>query len=85
MKAGKALGLEFADRVGASCCPAPGAFGSMDILTWEALAARNICLSEQMGLDCAVVCNGCYKSLYDVNEKLKENADERKKVNELLK
>jgi heterodisulfide reductase subunit B len=57
----------------------------MDILTWEALAARNVCLSEQMGLDCTVVCNGCYKSLYDTNEKLKENPSERAKVNELLK
>jgi heterodisulfide reductase subunit B len=85
LKTSKALGVELVDLVGASCCPAPGAFGSMDILTWEALAARNVCLSEQMGLDCTVVCNGCYKSLYDVNEKLKENADERKKVNELLK
>ncbi len=57
----------------------------MDILTWEALAARNICLSEKMGLDCTVVCNGCYKSLYDVNEKLKENPEEKDKVNKLLK
>jgi heterodisulfide reductase subunit B len=57
----------------------------MDVLTWEALAARNICLSEKMGLDCTVVCNGCYKSLYDVNEKLKENPAEKEKVNELLK
>ena len=85
IKTGKALGLEFVDLVGASCCPAPGAFGSMDILTWEALAARNVCLSEKMGLDCAVVCNGCFKSLYDVNEKLKENPAEKAKVNELLK
>jgi heterodisulfide reductase subunit B len=85
IKTGKMLGMEFADLEGASCCPAPGAFGSMDILTWEALAARNLCLSEKMGLDCAVVCNGCYKSLYDVNEKLKENPAEKAKVNELLK
>ena len=85
LKTAKNLGLEFADLVGASCCPAPGAFGSMDVLTWEALAARNICLSEKMGLDCTVVCNGCYKSLYDVNEKLKENPTEKAKVNDLLK
>jgi len=85
IKTSKALGVELVDLEGASCCPAPGAFGSMDILTWEALAARNVCLSEKMGLDCTVICNGCYKSLYDVNEKLKENADERKKVNDLLK
>jgi heterodisulfide reductase subunit B len=85
IKTSKALGVELVDLVGASCCPAPCAFGSMDILTWEALAARNICLSEQMGLDCTVVCNGCYKSLYDVNEKLKENPEEKAKVNNLLK
>ncbi len=85
IKTAKNLGIELVDLVGASCCPAPGAFGSMDILTWEALAARNICLSEKMGLDCTVVCNGCYKSLYDVNEKLKENPAEMAKVNELLK
>lgn len=85
LKTGKMLGMEFVDLEGASCCPAPGAFGSMDILTWEALAARNICLSEKLGLDCAVVCNGCYKSLYDVNEKLKENPAEMARVNELLK
>lgn len=85
IKTSKALGLELVDLKGASCCPAPGAFGSMDILTWEALAARNLCLAEQVGLDCTVVCNGCYKSLYDTNEKLKENSKEREKVNELLK
>ncbi len=81
----KNLGLELVELKGAGCCPAPGAFGSMDLLTWEALAARNVCLSEQMGMDCSVVCNGCYKSLYDVNEKLKENPAEKAKVNGILK
>jgi heterodisulfide reductase subunit B len=85
IKTAKNLGVELVDLKGAACCPAPGAFGSMDILTWEALAARNICLSEQMGLNCSVVCNGCYKSLYDVNEKLKENPQEKEKVNGILK
>ncbi len=85
IKTSKNLGLELVDLKGAGCCPAPGAFGSMDITTWEALAARNIALSEQMGLDCTVVCNGCYKSLYDVNEKLKEHPEEKEKINKLLK
>nr|WP_230743389.1 CoB--CoM heterodisulfide reductase subunit B [Methanocella sp. CWC-04] len=85
IKTSKNLGLELVELNGASCCPAPGAFGSMDVLTWEALAARNVCLSEQMGLDCTVVCNGCYKSLYDTNDKLKHNPAEKAKVNELLK
>jgi len=85
IKTSKNLGVELVDLKGAGCCPAPGAFGSMDLLTWEALAARNICLSEKMGMDCTVVCNGCYKSLYDVNEKLKQNPAERERVNGILK
>jgi heterodisulfide reductase subunit B len=85
IKTAKNLGVELVDLKGAGCCPAPGAFGSMDLLTWEALAARNICLSEEMGLNCSVVCNGCYKSLFDVNEKLKKNPAEKAKVNEILK
>jgi len=63
----KNLGLEMVPLKGASCCPAPGAFGSIDLNVWYAMAARNIVLAEQMGLDIALECNGCYKSIYEVN------------------
>jgi heterodisulfide reductase subunit B len=49
------------------------------------MAARNVVLAEQMGLDIALVCNGCYKSIYEVNHKLKHNKELREGVNEVLK
>ncbi|HZD43356.1 MAG TPA: CoB--CoM heterodisulfide reductase subunit B [Methanomicrobiales archaeon] len=79
------LGIELLPLKGASCCPAPGAFGSIDLAVWYAMAARNVVLAEQMGKDIALLCNGCYKSIYEVNEKLKHDKELRENVNEVLK
>ena len=49
------------------------------------MAARNVVLAEQMGVDITLICNGCYKSIYEVNEKLKHNDELRDGVNEVLK
>ena len=75
IKAMKKLGVELVPLKGASCCPAPGAFGSIDLSVFYAMAARNLVLAEQMKMDIALVCNGCYKSIWEVNHKLKANAD----------
>jgi len=48
-------------------------------------AARNIALAEEEGLDLVALCNGCYKTLKIANEKLKQDEELRKKVNEKLK
>lgn len=85
IRTSKRLGIELVPLEGASCCPAPGAFGSIDLNVWYAMAARNVVLAEQMGLDIALVCNGCYKSIYEVNHKLKHNKELREGVNEVLK
>ena len=78
------VGIDLLPLKGASCCPAPGAFGAIDLNVWYAMAARNIVLAEQMGVDITLICNGCYKSIYEVNEKLKHNDELRDGVNEVL-
>ncbi|MHC1626774.1 MAG: CoB--CoM heterodisulfide reductase subunit B [Methanoculleaceae archaeon] len=78
------LGIKLLPLKGASCCPAPGAFGSIDLNIWYAMAARNVVLAEQMNRDITLICNGCYKSIYEVNEILKQNDELRDGVNEVL-
>ena len=84
-KTAEKLGIKLLDLEGASCCPAPGAFGSISLEIWYAMAARNLCLAEQMKKDIALICNGCYKSIWEVNHKLKHHKELREKVNEVLK
>ncbi|EJG06477.1 MAG: CoB--CoM heterodisulfide reductase subunit B [Methanofollis liminatans] len=84
IKTSRNVGIELLPLKGASCCPAPGAFGAVDLSVWYAMAARNIILAEEMGKDIALICNGCYKSIYEVNERLKEHDDLRDQVNEVL-
>ncbi len=76
--------IELIDMEGASCCPAPGVFRGFDIDTWLVVGARNITIAEELGVDIALMCNGCYGSLLEVNHTLKHDKKKKEMVNEHL-
>ncbi len=78
------LDMELLDMVGASCCPAPGVFGSFERVTWATIAARNLTIAEQGGHPITTGCNGCFASLWDANHELKHDPELRAAVNENL-
>jgi len=77
------LGVELQDVKGFTCCPEPVGFGLQDRLTWLTIAARNISLAEALGMDIMTVCNGCYFTLKQASEELRDE-ETRGRVNEVL-
>lgn len=77
------LGIELLDMPGSGCCGTTY-LEALDHLTGLALAARNICIAEEMGADIITVCNGCTEVLTKANKELKSDPELRIKVNEVL-
>lgn len=78
------LGVEIADLEGASCCPDPIYFKSKDKVAWLAVAARNLCLAEEQGLNIFTNCSGCTATLSETYHLL-EDDKLREEVNARLK
>ncbi|MCK4433853.1 CoB--CoM heterodisulfide reductase subunit B [Candidatus Bathyarchaeota archaeon] len=79
------IGLEAVDLLGYSCCPEPVISRLLDKTAWLAVSARNLALAEELGLDLMTLCNGCYETLVETNEVLKQEPEEMHKINEILK
>ena len=77
------LGVELIDMKGANCC-APFSIQSVDYDSWLALAARDLCIAEEMGLDVMTLCNDCYESLLMVNTLLKRKPELKDRTNQIL-
>lgn len=82
-KIAEALGIELVDLKEPNCCGLP--IEHVNTMTGMTLSARDLCLAEEMGLDLAVICNGCAGMLTRTNAKLKEDKSLREKVNTVLK
>jgi heterodisulfide reductase subunit B len=77
------LGVELVDLDNFTCC-CPPPIQSINLETSQAVAAYNICLAEEAGLDIVALCNGCYESLAMANAALKKDKNRRAKINEIL-
>lgn len=77
------LGIELVD-LPFSCCPPPTSMKLVHYDSWLALAARNLCLAEEAGLDVMTLCSGCVNTLKEANLVLKQSDAKRRKVNKIL-
>ncbi|MBS7652125.1 MAG: CoB--CoM heterodisulfide reductase iron-sulfur subunit B family protein [Candidatus Bathyarchaeia archaeon] len=80
----EALGIEILDMKGASCCGEPISIQSLDRMAWLTLAARNLCIAEEMNTDILTICSGCYETLKTANFSLRRDPNLRKRINEKL-
>jgi heterodisulfide reductase subunit B2 len=77
------LGIELVD-LPFSCCPPPTSLKLVHYDSWLALAARNLCLAEEAGLNILTLCSGCVNTLKEANLSLKQSDSKRRRVNKIL-
>ena len=82
-KAMAKLGVNLVELDQATCC-APPPIESVDLKSSLAIAAYNIALSEELGLDLITICGGCFQSLAKANALLKEDKHLKDAINTVL-
>ncbi len=79
------LGIELIDMNGATCCPAPGVFRSVDKALWLTLGARNLTIAQNnKTTELLTLCNGCFGTLHEVEHEMKSNPDINQRINKIL-
>ena len=79
------VGMKLVDLEGFTCCPDPIYFKSSDKLTWLTIAARNLCIAEEAGMDIITMCSGCTATLSETRYHLAHDEELKKRVNQRLK
>ena len=79
------IGVELVDLEGFTCCPDPIYFKARDKIEWLTIAARNLCIAEEAGLDIITMCSGCTSTLLEARFLLAEDEELKDKVNVNLK
>lgn len=82
-KVAERLGIELVEMPEFNCCGLPLDPLSHDMML--VLAAQNLCLAENKGLNIMTLCPGCNGTLRKVNKMLKEDRGLREEVNRSLK
>ena len=77
------LGIELVD-LPFTCCPPPTSMKLVHYDSWLALAARNLCLAEEEGLNILTLCSGCVNTLKEANLALKQSDSKKRRVNKIL-
>ena len=78
----EAFDIKLAEMPSFNCCGFPVDPINHELATL--LAARNLCLAEDLEMDILTLCNGCFSSLNKTNRMLKEDRSFREKINKAL-
>jgi heterodisulfide reductase subunit B len=79
------LGVELVDVEGFTCCPDPIYFKARDKMKWLTIAARNLAVAEETGLDVITMCSGCISTLKEAQYLLAEDEELKFEINQRLK
>jgi heterodisulfide reductase subunit B len=79
------LGVELVDVEGFTCCPDPIYFKARDKMKWLTIAARNLAVAEEAGLDLITMCSGCISTLKEAQYLLAEDEELKFEINQRLK
>jgi heterodisulfide reductase subunit B len=77
------LGVELVEMPEFNCCGLP--FDPVSHETMMILAAKNLALAEQQGLNILTLCPGCAGTLKKVNKTLKEDKTQKEEINSHLR
>ncbi|KPJ72392.1 hypothetical protein AMJ52_06475 [candidate division TA06 bacterium DG_78] len=79
------IGIEIVDVDGFTCCPDPIYFKARDKMKWLTIAARNLAVAEEIGLDVITMCSGCISTLKEAQYLLDEDPKLKDEINKKLK